>query len=288
MESLVIDEEFQNLVPELTPDEQVRLARSIIKDGCISAIVVWQETGSIVDGHNRYKICVANDIPFTIIKKDFADRDEAKAWIINNQLSRRNLTPYDRGRLALELEDILKAQAREKQISFLQQNQGAPFKGSTVETLKERVKAELAERTDPDTVVEIFPQRDCSSGRTRDKLAAMAGVSGRTLDKIKVIDDLATDDQRAALSDGSASINKTYKEIKSQNKPTSTAETKVRTWDKDEESIREQIRHIGLELTGSANSRFITAGQLADQVDEMLAKLGDAAEALRNIEVCEE
>src|SRR5208337_3131458 len=159
--------------------------------------------------------------------------------------------------------------------------------GATVPpTLAERTDTTdvpmLAQRTDT-TVPPMLAERETQARDTRDKLAEMAGVSHGTLDKIRVIEELATDVQRSALSDGSATIDKTYKEIKGQSKPTAETTSTVQTWDKDEESIREQIRHIGLELTGSANSKFITVDQLAGQIDEMLGKLSDAAEALRGL-----
>ena len=54
--------------------------------------MVWE--GKIIDGHNRYRICLKHDIKFDT--KDITwikTREEAKLWIISNQLARRNLTP---------------------------------------------------------------------------------------------------------------------------------------------------------------------------------------------------
>ena len=47
----------------------------------------------LIDGHNRYEICTQHDIPFNVIYKEFASREEALIWIISTQVSRRNLTP---------------------------------------------------------------------------------------------------------------------------------------------------------------------------------------------------
>lgn len=47
----------------------------------------------MVDGHNRYKICQKHNIPFKIKKISFADLEEVKIWMIENQMGRRNLTP---------------------------------------------------------------------------------------------------------------------------------------------------------------------------------------------------
>jgi hypothetical protein len=50
----------------------------------------------IVDGHNRYRICIdlKKEPPFQ--NKKFASRDEVKLWILTHQLGRRNLTDDQR------------------------------------------------------------------------------------------------------------------------------------------------------------------------------------------------
>ena len=88
---LTIDPEFQSLIPDLSPEEYDGLRKSIIEEGCRDALVTWD--GVILDGHNRFKICTDEDIPFKTIDKSFESREDAKDWIDSNQLARRNLTP---------------------------------------------------------------------------------------------------------------------------------------------------------------------------------------------------
>lgn len=48
---------------------------------------------TILDGHNRYEICTRLWIEFeTIDADDCLTREAAIAWIVANQLGRRNLT----------------------------------------------------------------------------------------------------------------------------------------------------------------------------------------------------
>lgn len=115
-----IDEEFKNLIPKLTKEEFKQLEENIIEEGCREAIVLWNNT--IVDGHNRYEICNRHNIIFKTINKEFSNREEAKMWIIKNQFGRRNLSTYDRGKLALQLEDLFAVKAKEKQLKTLKQN----------------------------------------------------------------------------------------------------------------------------------------------------------------------
>ena len=110
---MIIDEELQNLIPALTDEEFKGLEASIIAEGCRDALVVWGDI--LVDGHNRYRICKEHNLPFKTVQKEFLNRDEVKLWIIDNQLSRRNINAYERTRLALQKEPIIAAMAKENQ-----------------------------------------------------------------------------------------------------------------------------------------------------------------------------
>jgi ParB family chromosome partitioning protein len=90
---VLIDAEFRTLIPPLAPEEFKALEESILAEGCRDAIVVWKEKGVVLDGHNRYDICVKHGIPYRTFEKPLVDRDEAILWIIDNQLGRRNLNP---------------------------------------------------------------------------------------------------------------------------------------------------------------------------------------------------
>ena len=93
---LQIDPEFESKIPPLTEDEYQQLAGNIISEGVVlMPLIVWN--GTIVDGHNRYKIVQEHpEIIFTVHEKDFDNRYEALVWICNNQLGRRNLTPIQK------------------------------------------------------------------------------------------------------------------------------------------------------------------------------------------------
>jgi len=89
-----IDPEFKALIPPLTAEEYAGLEESIVRDGCRDAIVLWDDI--IIDGHNRYRICTAHNLPYKTVKMDFADRYAAIDWMYKNQLGRRNLTDEQR------------------------------------------------------------------------------------------------------------------------------------------------------------------------------------------------
>jgi hypothetical protein len=88
-----IDPEFRDLIPPLTAEEREYLKISLLAEGCRDPLVMWAETGILVDGHNRYEICTAHTLPFPVVRRSFPNRAAVKAWMIDTQLGRRNLTP---------------------------------------------------------------------------------------------------------------------------------------------------------------------------------------------------
>jgi len=108
-----INEDLKKLIQPLSIEEKEILTQSIKHEGCRDALVVWDDT--LIDGHNRYEICTAFDIPFNTINKEFENIEEAKQWMINNQLGRRNLTDGWKYELIQVKKALLIEKGREKQ-----------------------------------------------------------------------------------------------------------------------------------------------------------------------------
>ena len=91
--TITVDREFRDLIPALTDEERKQLEDNIVRDKrAIVPLVVWEEGGVLLDGHNRFEICTRRKLPFEITTLSFDDRDAVKDWVITNQLGRRNLT----------------------------------------------------------------------------------------------------------------------------------------------------------------------------------------------------
>ncbi len=105
---LAIDPEFEAKCPPLTEEELQQLEENILEEGLVlMPLIIWNNT--IVDGHNRYKIAMANPgIEFRTHEKLFDNRYEAISWICKNQLGRRNLTPMQKKYLIGERYDAEK------------------------------------------------------------------------------------------------------------------------------------------------------------------------------------
>ena len=130
-----IDEEFAALIPPLTPDEYSGLEQSILTEGCRDAIILWNNI--IIDGHNRYRICKAHNIPYRTETKDFANREEVVLWMFSNQLSRRNLSDIQRIEIVRKYEDTVKAQARQRMLAGKANHSGFLRKGRASDELGE-------------------------------------------------------------------------------------------------------------------------------------------------------
>ena len=188
MTELTIDREFHDLIPPIEPGDLKELERGILKDGCLDSLKVWN--GTIVDGHNRYEICCRHGVEFLVTDMEFADREEAKIWILRNQLGRRNLLDYQRGVVAIKLEALLRPKAEHQQQSGLKtsRKRGGQGAGKVLSTLTEPINV-------------------------RKEVAKEAKLSEGTIRKVKIIHDQATDEQKQRLAGRTASINQIYHEI---------------------------------------------------------------------------
>jgi N6-adenosine-specific RNA methylase IME4 len=101
---IIIDPEFSQCIMPLRPEEAAELENSILAEGCRDALVTWGDI--LIDGHNRHEICNRHGILFATVERHFESRDEAKQWIITNQLGRRNLSESQRAMLAARLANM--------------------------------------------------------------------------------------------------------------------------------------------------------------------------------------
>jgi hypothetical protein len=124
---------LKNLLPPLTDAEFTGLEESILKDGCLSPLVVWNNI--LVDGHHRYEICRKHRLFFSIKNVTFDNLDDAKFWHWQHQEHRRNLTDFQRVELILKFKPMLAAKARERQ--RLAGMKRASIPGTAISTMDE-------------------------------------------------------------------------------------------------------------------------------------------------------
>lgn len=110
-----IDPDFRKLIPPLVPDEKDRLRANLKRDGCRDALVVWEEEGILLDGHNRLEICEEEGIEYRTATISLPDRTAAEIWILENQAGRRNLSISQKAIMSLELESRYAEDAKKRQ-----------------------------------------------------------------------------------------------------------------------------------------------------------------------------
>ena len=108
--NLKIDEELRNLIQPLSNDEFYELEQSILSEGIRDPICVWGLT--IVDGHHRYELAKKHNLPFDMRQISFANKAEAKIWMLTNQIARRNVNKFTRAEMAIALEYLYAEKAK--------------------------------------------------------------------------------------------------------------------------------------------------------------------------------
>ena len=107
--NIVILPILKDLIRPLEHDEIEQLKANILANGCQDSLKIWQTTQKIInpdsetneeqfvliDGHNRYKICTENNIPFAVSIMKFQSLDDVISWMIDLQLGRRNMSPNE-------------------------------------------------------------------------------------------------------------------------------------------------------------------------------------------------
>ena len=105
--NIIILDELQNLIPPLLDSEFAALRENLQKHGCKDPLKVWQTNNYVlnregdvqetvyvlVDGHNRFQLCNELQIPFNIQVDNFESMKDVRDFMIDFQLSRRNITP---------------------------------------------------------------------------------------------------------------------------------------------------------------------------------------------------
>lgn len=201
MPDLIIDLEFQKLIPQLAKKERALLEESIATEGCRDPVVVWQ--GLIADGHNRYEICTRLGKPFKTISLKLETRLEVMRWIIRNQGGRRNLNVAQKAKLGVKLLEVEKKLAAERQKAGQQaggavggrpKGGGKPSatrvaQGSSAVT-PAKVRGAGKKSADADDEDEPEPKRGGkgpSARRASDAAGAAFGVSGKTVERMEYL-----------------------------------------------------------------------------------------------------
>ena len=237
-DELIIDKEFEGLLPVLTPDESENLEQSILKNGLLDPIKIWEEpkTGrfSIIDGHNRYRILKKNNISLNywdykiIYADELPTRDDVKRWMLEQQLGRRNLSDIEKYEIVQKFKSVFEQKAK--------QNQSLGGKG-------------LA---------------NLSKVNTRKQMAKATGVSEGSYRKMDAVMQSDNEELKQKLRDKKISTDAAYKKLKKKEldqKPL-TPEQEIDRLDKRIDSIEKTMKMLMDEKEKLLDQRISVIGKL--------------------------
>jgi hypothetical protein len=114
LRELKIDEEFDCLLRKQTELEATEMGESIAQHGYLSPIIVWKDTGIVVDGMHRLRHWLSAQAMWESLKpnmfgkrplpeplkpdfiqRTFADRHAVREFIQSTQAARRNMTQHE-------------------------------------------------------------------------------------------------------------------------------------------------------------------------------------------------
>ena len=111
--NIKINPELKSLIPPLSEDERSQLEKNLLEHGCRDPLVVWD--GVLLDGHNRYEICQRHGLGYDTVALEFESLEQARIWMRDNQMGRRNLSAAWRIDLQLaNKEDLAKIGEKER------------------------------------------------------------------------------------------------------------------------------------------------------------------------------
>lgn len=189
MKELTIKKEFKGLIHPLSQEEKTFLEKDILSKGCLDALKTWN--GYLIDGHHRYEICQRHEVSFKQEELSFEDEEAVKVWMIDNQMGRRNITDAAKIQYSLLREEIDRERARKRQAC----GQGGVL------------------------LSENFRSANEETGKVSAIVGKRAGVSDRTVEKFKFIQEKAPEDVVKALCEGTPvdgkklSIDKVYRDV---------------------------------------------------------------------------
>ncbi len=138
-----IDKEFQYFMPKASELETTELEKSLSENGILMPLVVWLEQNTLIDGHRRYEIAKKLDISFFVVYKSFSSREDVLIWLINHQLSRRNVNRSGVGYLRGKEHNLECVKKIELANSDLEEQE---LDRSTVKSIEKATKKKIAQK----------------------------------------------------------------------------------------------------------------------------------------------
>lgn len=186
-----INEEYQNLIPPYTEQDDQILKQSIKERGQLIPITVNSE-GIILDGHHRYRACQELGIECIYVIKDFESELVEKLFVIDSNLKRRHLNSFQKAELALKSKPILEEIARMNSGANLKINKNKDNSGRESSTSVKYLAVD----------------------RVNQNVGKSIGLSHETVRKVETILHSEDDDLKDRARKGQMTISQAFEKIK--------------------------------------------------------------------------
>lgn len=179
-EMIIINKEYENLIPKVSDSDYQKLKESISQDGQWVPIIINQD-GIVLDGHHRFKACNELEIEPKIESKSFDNKLLEKKFVIECNLNRRHLNDFQKAELGIPLLEIETILARQRQ-------------------------TELAKNQKP-----LAPND--TKGKASTQVSKQIGVSTTTFERAKKIIEKGSPELQKKVRNGTTSIAHAYTQI---------------------------------------------------------------------------
>ena len=208
IDDIELAEPFMSLFPRREGLEK-RITESMAENGFydVTPLVLWE--GILIDGHHRYRAAKANKIHTVPAGElSFESEEDAIAYCIgaNWQERRSDLTQGERRILITEMDRVQQIIAARKQKEG--QKRGR-------ETQRNGLDAQCDQTINPLCDAELEKRAPKSTKLTAEAL----GVSERSVQDVRVIEDEGTEEDKQEIDDGKTTIHKKAEEVRERRRP---------------------------------------------------------------------
>ncbi len=181
---LRIDKKIAALFEGLEEWTYEELRRDIKKNGIRDPLIVAKD-GTIVCGHQRYKIALELGIAPPYVVKKFKDRSKMIEYAIKDNVLRRQLNTYSKGLVALKFLEV----------------------ESKIAKKRKGIRTDLMDKTSVKDFTKV-------KGRADVKAAKRVGISHTTLRRVKRIEENGSEDLRLRARRGDISVERAFLELR--------------------------------------------------------------------------
>lgn len=129
-----VSTEFRDILPPLSQSEFKALEADILEKGILQPILTWNNV--CIDGMHRLKIAKKYKLKYSVKVLKFNSKEEAKVWIFEHQVGRRNQTTFGKVMAGLQFEEFYSRQAKENQRLTPGRGNRSPKVGKPINTTR--------------------------------------------------------------------------------------------------------------------------------------------------------